>query len=137
MELALAKEIQPAAVACLDCIRCSDHCCSISDAAWSRHTDECQLCIPTDGDLHPCAASAGDAASAAVLLGGVPGLEPAPTRCGHAPPPPLQPEARLAAISNALSQAASGQETSGDQKVPKLLRPRSVLRPHGLPKQSI
>ena len=79
-------------------------------------------------DACSCAASAGDAASAAVLLGGVPGLEPAPTRCGQDPPPPMQPEARLAAISNALNQPAGGQQTPAEQKLPKLFRPRSVLR---------
>jgi len=80
----------------------------------------------TGGDTRCCAASAGDAASAAVLLGGVPGLEPAPTRCPQAPAPPLRPEARFAAITNALNQPSGGKQTTAkdQKKVPKMCRPK-------------
>jgi len=61
-----------------------------------------------------------------VLLGGVPGLEPAPTRCLQPPAPPLRPEARFAAVSNALNQPASGEQTTAkdQKKVPKMFRPK-------------
>ena len=84
----------------------------------------CQL-HQAEGDTRCCTASAGDAASAAVLLGGVPGLEPAPTRCPQPPAQPLQPEARFAAVRNALNQPSGGEQTPKDQKkVPKMFRPK-------------